>query len=134
MRLLLDTHALLWWAHDPAKLSDAIMTAIRDGENEVFVSAVSAMEIATKARKGKLEYDSSLAYRFIAEVISHGFGLVPISCEHAERAGGYVSENQDPWDRLLAAQSQMEGLTLVSRDEAMGTFGISPIWQSRTRQ
>ncbi len=107
------------------------MSAISDGGNDVFVSAVSAMEIATKSRKGRLEYQSDLAHSFVREVVSHGFGLVPIQCEHAERAGGLVSENQDPWDRLLAAQAQIEGLMLVSCDEAMTSFGITPYWKIR---
>lgn len=128
MRLLLDTHTLLWWAHEPDKLSRAAFDGIADGENEVVVSAVSAMEIATKQRKGQLEYDSSLAHRFVPDVTAHGFATLPVRCEHAERAGGYRSRHADPWDRLLAAQAQIDDLMLVSSDRQMETFGITPLW------
>lgn len=128
MKLLLDTHALLWAAHEPNKLSVEAANAIRSHDNDVFVSPVSAMEITTKARKGKLEYDTDLSRRYVAEVAARGFKILGISGEHAERAGRYVSDNQDPWDRLLAAQSQIEGLALVSRDEKMSDFGITLFW------
>lgn len=128
MRLLLDTHALLWWAHDPGKLTADVFQKISDGENSVFVSAVSAMEITTKDRRRKLEYDTDLARRFVADVTAHGFELLSISGEHAERAGRYRSENQDPWDRLLAAQAQVEGLILLSCDEKMAEFGVETLW------
>jgi PIN domain nuclease of toxin-antitoxin system len=128
MRLLLDTHALLWWAHDPQNLSPDALQKIGEGENDVFVSAVSAMEITTKDRKRKLEYDSDLARRFVDQATAHGFDLLSISCEHAERAGRYKSANKDPWDRLLAAQAQIEGLTLISCDEKMAEFGVETLW------
>ena len=128
MRLLLDTHALLWWAHDPAGLSAAALRVIGDGANDAMVSVVSAMEIATKSRKGRLEYQSALADRFAAEAESRGFGLVSINCAHAERAGRYASSNQDPWDRLLAAQAEIEGLTLVSCDAKMADFRVATFW------
>lgn len=128
MRILLDTHTLLWWAHNPGKLSDTALNIITDGETEALVSAVSAMEIATKSRKGKLEYDSALAHRFVQEVSNRGFEILAISADHAERAGGYTSDNQDPWDRLIAAQAELEGLTLVSCDGELTAFGIKPLW------
>ena len=128
MNLLLDTHALLWWAHEPEKLSAVARGAIANGENDVAVSAVSAMEIATKNRKGALSYRTSLADRFVASVTEHGFALVSISCDHAERAGGYPWEHKDPWDRLLAAQVQIEGFALVTADEAFAGFGIQTLW------
>ena len=86
------------------------------------------MEITTKARKARLEYDTDLARQFMTEVKARGFELVPISGEHAERAGQYTAENQDPWDRLLAAQAQIEGLTLVSCDGNMSGFGVETLW------
>lgn len=128
MKLLLDTHTLLWAAHEPAKLSIAAANSVRSRDHDVFVSAVSAMEIATKDRKGKLEYHTDLARQFVAEVTARGFELLSISGEHAERAGQYNSDNQDPWDRLLAAQAQIEGLTLVSCDGKMSGFGIATLW------
>jgi PIN domain nuclease of toxin-antitoxin system len=128
VKLLLDTHTLLWAAHEPGKLSIAAASAIRSRDNDVFVSPVSAIEIATKDRKGKLEYDTDLAHRFVADVMARGFELLSISGEHAERAGRYSAENQDPWDRLLAAQAQINGLTLVSCDGNMSGFGVATLW------
>jgi PIN domain nuclease of toxin-antitoxin system len=128
VKLLLDTHTLLWSAHEPEKLSVAAADAIRSRNNDVFVSPVSAIEITTKARKDRLEYDTDLARQFMTEVTARGFELVAISGEHAERAGRYAAENQDPWDRLLAAQAQIEGLTLVSCDGKMSGFGVETLW------
>jgi PIN domain nuclease of toxin-antitoxin system len=128
VKLLLDTHTLLWAAHEPGKLSITAASAIRSHDNDVFVSPVSAMEIATKDRKRRLEYDTDLARRFVAEVTARGFEMLSISGEHAERAGRYSAENQDPWDRLLAAQAQINGLTLVSCDGNMSGFGVATLW------
>jgi PIN domain nuclease of toxin-antitoxin system len=128
VKLLLDTHTLLWAAHDPGRLSIVAARAIRSRDNDVFVSPVSAMEITTKAREVRLGYDTDLARQFMTEVKARGFELVPISGEHAERAGRFASENQDPWDRLIAAQAQIEGLTLVSCDGNMSGFGVATLW------
>lgn len=128
MRLLLDTHTLLWLAHQPQKLSPEAATALADEGNEVWVSAVSAMEIATKHRKGMLEYDTSLAVRFVEEVTAQHMRPLSVTCEHAQRAGALKAAHKDPWDRLLAAQAQIEGLTLVSDDRQMKTFGIELYW------
>lgn len=128
MRLLLDTHALLWSAHEPEKLSATARDAIENGSNEVVVSAVSAMEIATKHRKGALEYPSALARRFSDEVTQRGFALLAITGEHAQRAGSFIDRHKDPWDRLLAAQAMIESLTLVSCDKRMRGFGAQQLW------
>lgn len=128
MRLLLDTHALLWWAHEPEELSDAARDAIEDGGNEVFVSAVSAMEISTKNRLGKLEYSSPLADRFLPLISEFGFAPLSVSCAHAERAGNLAGEHRDPWDRLLAAQAQMEHMPLVTVDVRLADWNVQIIW------
>ena len=128
MRLLLDTHALLWWAHEPRKLSNIAVAHIGDGSNEVLVSAVSAMEIAIKNRKGALEYQSQLAEHFVAEVSVRGFQLLSITCDHAQLAGGLPWDNPDPWDRLLAAQARIEGLALVTKDRAFATLDVQTLW------
>lgn len=128
MRLLLDTHSLLWWAHESKKLSKTARESIADGENDVLISAVSAMEIATKHRKGTLEYQTPLAHQFVSEVTGRGFQLLPISCDHAEQAGRYAVAHKDPWDRLLAAQAQIEGLALVTIDRAFADFDVQTLW------
>ncbi len=128
MRLLLDTHALLWWAHEPEELSKRAFEAISDGRNDVFVSAVSAMEIATKDRAGKLDYPSPLANRFLALVAEFGFADLSVSCAHAERAGNLGGDHKDPWDRLLAAQAELEGMALVTKDRRMAIWQVQVIW------
>ncbi len=128
MRLLLDTHALLWWTHEPEELSRPALDAIMSGENDVSVSAVSAMEIATKSRLGKFAYVTPLASEFGTHTAAFGFIHLPITCDHAERAGGLPGTHRDPWDRLIAAQAQLENLTLVSRDVAMAGFGVTTFW------
>lgn len=128
MRLLLDTHALLWEAHEPDLLSALARDAICAAGSEIVVSAVSAMEIATKDRIGKLTYRTSLATSFVGTVMARGFGILPIECEHAQRAGNLPGEHRDPWDRLLAAQAQIEGLTLVSNDAKLAKFGVDTLW------
>lgn len=128
MRLLLDTHVLLWWAHEPEELSDAALHAITDGQNDVFVSAVSAMEVATKNRLGKLEYASPLADSFLLTVAEFGFAPLSVSCAHAERAGNLGGDHKDPWDRLLAAQAQIEQMPLVTVDRQMVRWHVQVIW------
>lgn len=128
MKLLLDTHALLWLAHEPESLSAVAAAAIVDDSNEIWVSAVSAMEIATKSRRGKLEYRTSLATNFVTEVTSQGFLPMSVSCDHAERAGNLVGDHNDPWDRLLAAQAEKEDLVVVTCDARIAGFGVNTIW------
>lgn len=128
MKLLLDTHALLWLAHEPEALSAAASAAIVDDGNEIWVSAVSAMEIATKNRRGGLEYGTSLATSFVAEVTSQGFLPISVTCDHAERAGNLEGDHKDPWDRLLAAQAQMEEMVVVTRDARIAGFGVETLW------
>lgn len=128
MKLLLDTHALLWWAHEPENLSSVAREAIADGGNAVHVSAVSALEIATKNRTGKLEYNTLLAEAFVREVERKGFEIVSISAEHGQRAGAYVWSNKDPWDRLLAAQAEVEELALVTIDRAFRDIAVRTLW------
>ena len=127
-QFLLDTHTILFWASDQSKLSSAAFSAIEDGENEVYVSAVSAMEIATKVRIGKLEVGRPLATGFRRQMIERGFLELMLTMDHAELAGSFPSPHNDPWDRLLAAQAQIEGLTLVTNDERIGSFGVKTYW------
>lgn len=128
LSLLLDTHALLWWVHQPAFLSSKAREAVADRSNIVFVSPVSAIEIATKSRKEKLDFETTLARDFAAQATLEGFRELPISSEHAQLAGGFDNPHNDPWDRLLAAQAQLERLVLVTSDRALNTFGVATLW------
>lgn len=128
MRLLLDTHALLWWWTADRRLSDAAEAAIGDAAHDVVVSAASAWEIATKQRLGKLEGVPQATERFSELVAADGFAHLPITHVHSLRAGGFGAAHRDPFDRVLAAQSELERLTLVSRDPAFADFGLTPLW------
>lgn len=127
MRLLLDTHALLWWATANRSLSARARRAIADRRAEIFVSAASAWEIATKVRLGKLVWPPS-AGSVHAYVLGQGFRPLPISLEHAERAGGITIESRDPFDRMLIAQAQAGDLWLVSREESFDAAGVRRYW------
>ena len=127
MRLLLDTHTLLWWATLDPGLSSKAKKAITDDATDVFVSAASAWEIATKVRIGKLEWPGA-AGTVNAYVLGQGFRALPISLEHAERAGQLQVAQRDPFDRMLIAQAQMEDMWLVSNEHAFDSAGIRRYW------
>lgn len=128
MRLLLDTHTLLWWLSADASLTVRAREAIGDEDNAVYVSAASAWEIATKARIGKLPGVESLAQDFAAEIEQHGFLPLSISVEHGQRAGNLPGPHKDPFDRMLIAQAQAENLVLVSNEAIFDQYGISRMW------
>jgi PIN domain nuclease of toxin-antitoxin system len=128
MRLLLDTHALLWWFTDDRQLSTKARSAIADLGNDVLVSAASAWEIATKQRLGKLNEVPQAAERFSELVAADGFGQLPISYLHALRAGRYSFAHRDPFDRMLAAQGELESLVLVTRDPVFEEFPVQTLW------
>lgn len=106
MRLLLDTHAFLWWVFGDPKLSRAARTAIGDeAQNSVFVSAASAWEIAAKHRIGKLADARVVAEDISGAIAAEGFSPLAVTVLHAERAGGLAGRHRDPFDRMLIAQA-----------------------------
>jgi PIN domain nuclease of toxin-antitoxin system len=127
LRLLLDTHALLWWFDGGELLSKRALRAIRDQQNTVLVSAASAWEIAIKAQAGKLNAGSLLT-AFEHEVEEEGFVEMPISAGHAIRAGTLPGPHTDPFDRMLAAQAQAEHLAIISKDDCFDRHGVKRIW------
>lgn len=128
MRLLLDTHALLWWWTDDPQLSETARRIIADPANIVMVSAASAWELATKHRLGKLGEAGEAVVRFGDLVSADGFEHLPITYYHCLKAGAYAAEHRDPFDRMLAAQTELEGLVLVTRDPAFTLFGVTARW------
>ncbi len=128
MRLLLDTHALLWWLDGDKSLSRKARTAIRDEDNTIFVSAASAWEITTKAGLGKLPGAAAVSSDVVGSVSSQGFSSLDITLLHAQRAGRLPGEHRDPFDRMLIAQAQLEDLTLVSNDSVFDAYGVSRLW------
>lgn len=128
MNLLLDTHALLWWLTDSPALSQNARIAIGDPANVIWVSAASGWECATKHRLGKLPQ----AERFVAnaqDVLRRaGMQSLSVSLAHGVRAGAYSFTHADPFDRILAAQTEIEGFVLVTRDPAFAEFSIQVLW------
>lgn len=128
LRLLLDTHALIWWLAGDEALSRRAREAIADEVNEIAVSAASAMEIATKFRIGKLPGAALLAQSFEEIIAEQGFGELPISVHHARLAGEMNIAHKDPFDRLLIAQAQVEDMVLVSNEAMFDGFAVKRLW------
>ena len=120
MRLLLDTHIVLWWDADDPRLSAVFRAAVASPESEVFVSAASAWEIGIKRASGKLEVGASMAHT----IRRHAFIALPVTVEHAEWAGSLPLLHRDPFDRLLVAQAQLEGLVLVTVDDRILRYQV----------
>ena len=130
MKLLLDTHALLWYAINDPQLSSAASAAILDAQNEVYMSAVSHWEMAIKISIGKLQMHSP--FREFLETCENEymFALLPILPTHSVQLSNlpFVANHRDPFDRMLVAQAMVENMTLVSKDEAIDQYSISRIW------
>jgi PIN domain nuclease of toxin-antitoxin system len=127
VKVLLDTHVLLWWVEGDEKLSQRARNAIQDEDTTVVVSAVSAWEIAIKSHQGKLNA-GPLAVDFRGELEQEGFDELPIYSHHAVRAGQLGGRHKDPFDRMLAAQAQAESLSIISKDKHFDQYGLRRIW------
>lgn len=128
MKLLLDTHTLLWWWTDDPQLSTKAKRLIASDANLVLVSAASAWEVATKTRLGKLAIGAMALQRFHDLVQSDGFTHLPMTWQHAVHAGGLALDHRDPFDRMLAAQSFLEDAALITKDAAFGVFSTRVLW------
>jgi len=122
LRLLLDTHALLWWLADEELTPDA-RARIADPANEVSVSAASAWEISMKKVLGKLRVPDDLEQQILASE----FMPLPIAISHATTAGQLPRHHEDPFDRMLIAQAQLEQMTIVTRDKRFGDYDVAVI-------
>lgn len=128
LRLLLDTHALIWWLAGDEALSLRAREAIEDQANSIAVSAASAMEVATKFRIGKLPDAALLAQDFEAIIADQGFAELPITVHHARRAGEMDIAHKDPFDRFLIAQAQSEDMVLISNEALFDSFAVKRLW------
>jgi PIN domain nuclease of toxin-antitoxin system len=120
MRILLDSHALLWWAGDPERLAPSARAAIEDPENEIHVSAASLWEIGLKAAKGKLR----LPVDFEEILGRNGINSLALTARHAMESVGLPPIHGDPFDRVLVAQCRVEDMILASRDAILASYGI----------
>lgn len=128
VRLLLDTHAFLWWLDGDRRLPLRARRLLADAGNDVLVSAASVWEIATKARLGKLPGAIAVAADVDAAIASQGFVGLPITVAHAQRAGSLPGAHRDPFDRMLIAQAQAENVPLVSNEKLFDGYGINRRW------
>ena len=128
MRLLLDTHTLFWSVEEPGKLTATAMAALQPLTNEVLLSAATIWELAIKFGMGKITL--SLPYRQWIEKAIADLKLVilPITVEYAERQATLPLHHKDPFDRLLIAQSLVEGISIVSVDVALDAYGVARLW------
>ena len=128
MRILLDTHALLWWLAGNRRLSHAAHRTIDNDANTIFVSAASAWEIATKHRIGKLAHAEAVALDVTGSIAGQGFQELEITVGDAERAGRLPGPHSDPFDRMLIAQALARNMTIVSVDRMFDGYGVHRLW------
>jgi PIN domain nuclease of toxin-antitoxin system len=124
VRLLIDTHAFLWWAAGNQRLPEGARDAIASEDNEVLLSAASVWEIATKVRLGKLPSPGDV----VALMKQGQIEGLPITLDHAGAAGRLPGPHKDPFDRMLVAQAIADGLQIVSNEVAFDTYGVQRIW------
>ena len=128
MGALLDTHALIWWVEGDARITPRLRRMLGHPGEDVYVSAATAWEIATKTRIGKLKTPKALLRDFVEAIELFGFLPLPISLRHGYDAGRLPGAHRDPFDRMLAAQARAEDLTLVSCDPAFEALGVKTFW------
>jgi PIN domain nuclease of toxin-antitoxin system len=128
VRLLLDTHALLWWLIKSPLLPVSAQSLLRNRQNTLSVSAASAWEMATKVRLGKLDVAAEVVENFMFYLAREEFDVIPVTVEHGIRAGLLPGPHKDPFDRMLIAQALAENVPLVSNDRALDGYGVKRLW------
>ena len=128
MRLLLDTHAFIWWLEGSRRLSPPARQAIEDEENDVLISAASAWEITTKHRLGKLPGTDAITADVAGAIANQGFNELAITVDDASRAGSLPSLHRDPFDRILIAQALARNLVLISIEALFDRYGVRRLW------
>jgi PIN domain nuclease of toxin-antitoxin system len=128
MRAILDTHTFLWWNMDDLQLSQTAREFIADGRNELYLSAVSAWEIALKYAKGRLKLPQAPDQYVTDRITLHRILSLPVETSHALRVYYLPDLHQDPFDRLLIAQSQLEDLPILTANTMIGQYEVSIIW------
>jgi PIN domain nuclease of toxin-antitoxin system len=125
---LLDSHVLLWWWFDPDRLSQQARSLLLDPNSTVFVSAASVWELSFKHHQGKLPELTAAIADLPGLLQADGFQPLPISIAHGLRAGGYSQPHRDPFDRMLAAQAELEGLVLITADPQLSDCPCQILW------
>ena len=128
MRLLLDTHALIWWDRDPDKLPRRVRRALQAGANELLLSIASIWEMQIKQQKGTLRLDRPVRATIESQQEQNGVQVVGLTLPHVWQLAELPLHHGDPFDRILISQAKAEGLTLVSRDRIMRKYGVEILW------
>ena len=128
MKLLLDTHALIWFLEDDPKLSAAAREVVEESANERWVSIASGWEMAIKSQLGKLDLPRPFAVLFPGTLEALGFSIVPLQAGHLHRYHALPLHHRDLFDRLLVAQALADGFTVVGNDAAFDAYGVTRIW------
>ena len=127
MKLLLDTHTILWFLGDVEKLSKAALSTILEPKNEKYVSIVSAWELAIKISLNKLTFEGGMT-NFFMVVEENGFAILPIKSEYVIQLGKLPLHHRDPFDRMLIASAIVEGMSFISTDKEVINYNVSNIW------
>lgn len=128
MRVLLDTHAFLWWDLDDVRLSDKARAIIADSSTQVVVSAASIWEVAIKVGKGRIDLPSDLDAYVEDRLRRYRWVALPIDERHAVRAAGLPMIHTDPFDRMLVAQAQLEVVPILTTDAAITRYDVETVW------
>ena len=128
MKALLDTHAFLWWITDNPMLSSHVCKIISDGRNELFFSAASGWEIAIKAQLGRIKIPDKPEIFISEQMIANAIQSLPIQISHAFHVYNLPSHHRDPFDRMLIAQAQLEGLPILTNDPQISRYPVKVIW------
>ena len=128
MRVLLDTHAFLWWANEPSKLSDHVCDVCMSGETELFLSVASLWEVQIKAQLGKLTMHQPLQRVVQSQQSDNALQLLDISPVHVFELDSLPAHHKDPFDRIIIAQAKAENLSIASKDAVFGSYPINIIW------
>jgi len=128
MKLLLDTHSFIWWANEPEKLSERVLTACEDKKNDLILSVVSVWEMQIKIQLGKLQLRHPLKELVSKQQETNNLQILPITLEHVPALEDLPNHHRDPFDRLLIAQSRKEKLRLVSKDDVFPRYSVKLFW------
>jgi PIN domain nuclease of toxin-antitoxin system len=129
MKVLLDAHALLWWVSSRgSRVSEPVRELLSDSSTDALVGAGVLYELAIKSRIGRLELPAPPDVYLPKLLRRHAFGVLPVAEAHALRAGMLPLIHRDPWDRLLVAQAQVEGLPIITADPAISQYDVDVVW------
>lgn len=128
MRLLVDTHAMLWWLRDDPRLSARARGVLKDGRNRLLWSLASSWEIAVKLSIGKLEIDRPVHRLYASLVTDQGVEMLAISHDHCARVADLPLHHRDPFDRMLVAQAQVAGVAILTADSKLAAYDVETIW------